>query len=182
MPLIPASIRQALRTLLRSRWYAVTAIGTIALTIALGSTVFAVVDGVLFKPLPFPDSHRLFSLMGASSTQGQGTASLAARDLEHLAAADPRIRVTGTGGGLSFTHPERPDVTIWAAAIDPAFFDVLGQYPLVGGFTAEHFHAALPGAPQPGIVTYTFWQQWLAGEDDAVGRTIEMLNSRGRFT
>jgi ABC-type antimicrobial peptide transport system permease subunit len=42
-------IRIALRTLLRSWWHAVATIGTIALTISLSATVFAVVDGVLFK-------------------------------------------------------------------------------------------------------------------------------------
>ena len=53
-------LRIALRTLLRSRWHAVATVGTIALTISLGATVFAVVDGVLFKPLPYPDSGRLY--------------------------------------------------------------------------------------------------------------------------
>jgi predicted permease len=175
---VKTSIVHAVRTLQRAPWYAATALGTITLTIALGSTVFAVVDGVLFKPLPYPDAHRLFSLMGSSGKPGEGTASLSARDVEYLAAADPRIRVIATGGGTSFTHPSRPDVTIWAASVDPAFFDVIGQYPLVGGFTAEHFQPALPGAPQPAIVSYTFWQQWLGGDTRAVGRTLEMLTAR----
>jgi hypothetical protein len=36
---------------LRSPAYAATSIGTVALTISLAATVFAIVDGVLFKPL-----------------------------------------------------------------------------------------------------------------------------------
>jgi hypothetical protein len=38
-------------------WYTATVVATIALSIALASTVFAVVDGVLFKPLPYPEAH-----------------------------------------------------------------------------------------------------------------------------
>jgi hypothetical protein len=49
------AIRHAIRSLVRSPWYGVTAIGTITLTIALTATVFAVIDGVLFRPLPYPD-------------------------------------------------------------------------------------------------------------------------------
>ncbi|RPI57065.1 MAG: hypothetical protein EHM55_03210, partial [Acidobacteria bacterium] len=44
------TLRLVLRTLLRSPWHAATSIGTIALTVSLAATVFAIVDGVLFKP------------------------------------------------------------------------------------------------------------------------------------
>jgi len=59
-------LRLACRTLVRSKWYAFAAIGTITLTIALSTTVFAVVDGVLFKPLPYPESERIFQVVGVS--------------------------------------------------------------------------------------------------------------------
>ena len=52
--------RQALRTLRRSPWYAATAIVVVALSFALATTVFALVDGVLFKPLPFRAPDQLF--------------------------------------------------------------------------------------------------------------------------
>src|SRR5262245_16164198 len=112
------------RALLKSPWHAATSIGTIALTIALGSTVFAVVDGVLFKPLPYPSADRLFFLDGRGGP-GEGTASLAPRDVEYLNDADPRISVTGYGGGRSMTPIDRPDVTIGSASIDRRFLEVL---------------------------------------------------------
>src|SRR6188474_810992 len=68
------------RTLLKSPWYAATSIVTIALTIALGSTVFAVVDGVLFKPLPYRSADRLFDLQGSAAPGQGGTASISALD------------------------------------------------------------------------------------------------------
>ena len=83
---IQLAFRLACRALLRSRWYAITAIGTIVLTIVLGTTVFAVVDGVRFKPLPYPSSHRLFSLRGSAGSR-EGTASLAALDVKYLRVA-----------------------------------------------------------------------------------------------
>ena len=124
------TFRLARRTLLRSPWYTTTAVGTIALTVAFGATVFAVVDGVLFKPLPYPASDRLFSLVGSAGLGRGGTASLAPRDVQYLAEADPRIRVTGIAGASTLIHPDGPALTIWSAAIDRSFFDVLGRYPL----------------------------------------------------
>jgi hypothetical protein len=140
------TFRLALRTLRRSPWYATTVVGTVALTIALAATVFAVVDGVLFKPLPYPASHRLFNVAGSSGRAGEGTASFAAADVAYLAVADSRIAVTGFGIGSSVTLLSRPDLTIWSATIDERFFDVLGQHPLVGGFSSEHYRQ--PGQPR----------------------------------
>jgi hypothetical protein len=46
------SFRLACRMLRRSPWFAATSIGTVAVALAVAATAFAVVDGVLFKPLP----------------------------------------------------------------------------------------------------------------------------------
>jgi predicted lysophospholipase L1 biosynthesis ABC-type transport system permease subunit len=45
-------LRYAVRSLWRAPWYSATVVGVMALGMALATTVFAVVDGVLFKPLP----------------------------------------------------------------------------------------------------------------------------------
>jgi len=173
------AIRLAFRTLLRSRWYAATAIGTITLTIALGATVFAVVDGVLFKPLPYRESDRLFTLRGSSGATGEGTASLAPADVRYLSEADPRIPVAGIGGAPTLAHPDRPDLRIWSAAIEVSFFDVLGQHPLVGGFTAEHYASPRSrDAATPAIITYALWRQRLGGDPQVIGRTIDLVASR----
>jgi hypothetical protein len=83
------AVRIALRTLLRSRWHAVATIGTIALTISLSSTVFAVVDGVLFKPLPYPEAGRLYFVDGRDGRQRTGR--LSAIDIQYLADTDARL-------------------------------------------------------------------------------------------
>jgi hypothetical protein len=74
------AIRHAIRSLVRSPWYAVTAIGTITLTIALSATAFAVIDGVLFRPLPYPDADGVFRVTGVDATGG--SASLAPADVD----------------------------------------------------------------------------------------------------
>jgi putative ABC transport system permease protein len=175
---VAVGVRLAFRALRRSPWFFVTVVGTIALSISLAATVFAVVDGVLFKPLPYSAPERLFHVQGSAGA-GQGTASLAPADVRYLDQADPRVRVTGYGVGAALTHASRPDVAIASGVIDERFFDVLGQHPLVGGFRAEHYSEPAPvGRPRPAIVSYGFWQQWLGGDAKAIGRTVDMAGAR----
>src|SRR3954470_9357504 len=172
------SIRFACRTLVRSKGYAFTAIGTIILTIALSATVFAIVDGVLFKPLPYPEADRLFKVLGLPGT-GSPPPGLSPADLRNLSDADTRILVTAFGSGGALTHPDRPDATVWSARIASNFFDVLGQRPVVGGFTKEDFTVVpVPGSPRRAIITHSFWRQRLASDPAAVGRTIDLLGQR----
>lgn len=55
-------LRYALRTLWKSRVFAVTAISTIALGIGAGTAVYSVADAVLFRSLPYRDSERLVAV------------------------------------------------------------------------------------------------------------------------
>jgi len=118
------ALRAAGRALSQSPWYAAASVGTIALTAALSTTVFGVVDGVLFKSLPFRSPDRMYIALGADASGRVG--SLAPDDLVSLRRADPRIAIAGVGRAFRLTSVDRPDLTIWAREIDPQFFDVVG--------------------------------------------------------
>ena len=167
------SLRLAVRTLRRSPSYTATVVATIALSIALASTVFAVVDGVLFKPRPYPEADRLYSLVGSAGEAGGGTASLSHADVQYLNEADPRISVTSPGGAVGLTHPDRPEQIIWSTTVDERFFDVVGVHPLVGGFTPEHFVRPVDaGEARPAVVSHFFWTEYLGGDSTAIGLRI----------
>ena len=55
-------LRYGLRTILKDPGFALVAILTLALGIGANSTLFSVVDGILLRPLPFPDPGRLVAL------------------------------------------------------------------------------------------------------------------------
>ena len=173
------NIRLAFRSLFRSPAYAATSIGTIALTIALASTVFAIVDGVLFKPLPYLEPHQLFAVSGSSREARSSTAVLSWADVTYLRDADSRMQITAFSSGPAITHPDRPDVTVWTATVARNFFDVLGQQPLVGGFSEADFGRTFaPSDVRAAVVSHAFWQQRLGGDPSAVGRTVDMMERR----
>jgi hypothetical protein len=55
-------LRVAARSLARRPGYALVATATLALGVGASVAIFAVVDSVLLKPLPFPDSERIVSV------------------------------------------------------------------------------------------------------------------------
>lgn len=67
---IGRDVRLAFRRIIRAPGYASVSISILALVIALTTIMFAVVDGVLLRPLPFPDPDRLVSLQSMSEESG----------------------------------------------------------------------------------------------------------------
>ena len=55
--------RYAMRTLSRSPSFTVAAVAALALGIGASSAMFSVIDGVLVRPLPFPDSERIVQVL-----------------------------------------------------------------------------------------------------------------------
>ena len=80
-------LRFAFRLFVRQRGFFVTTVLTIALGIGLSATVFAVVDGVLFRPLPFEHPERLVGLYGAVRAEQQSTMSVSWPDVVDWRAA-----------------------------------------------------------------------------------------------
>ncbi|HJU44653.1 MAG TPA: ABC transporter permease [Vicinamibacterales bacterium] len=168
-------MRIILRSLFGSRAFAITAIGTIALAIALAATVFAIVDGVLFKPLPFARAAELYNAMGTAGERS-GSASLALADVEYLRAVDPRIEVTALALAPGGRFRDRPEMEIGAAEIEPNVFEVLGQFPLVGGFSRDQFstRSDVTGL-RPAIISYRLWRDRLGADPQAIGRTLDFI-------
>ena len=67
--------RRAVRTLRNTPGFTVTAIATLALGIGVSTAVFSLLDHVVLRPLPFPESHRLVSIWEARIAGESGTAA-----------------------------------------------------------------------------------------------------------
>src|SRR5262249_17939030 len=60
-------MKQSLRSLWHSPGFSLSAIAILALGIGATTTVFSIVNAVLFRPLPYPDSDRIVQLMVTSA-------------------------------------------------------------------------------------------------------------------
>jgi hypothetical protein len=89
---VSTDIWRALRRLRRSPWYTGGVVGVLALGLALATVTFAVVDGVLFKPLPYTRSQDLFVVRADVSTAPQADVPLvSAREIDAWTSAGPNL-------------------------------------------------------------------------------------------
>jgi predicted permease len=185
-----SDVRFTWRAAARSPWYAGTVIGVMAITIALAATTLTIVDGVLFRPLPFPDANRLVKIQPnfeeiarpqSTLTGGLRIFGVSAIDLDYWRRAVTDVPMTafrvqqwsGLGSGVN-------DDTGAMAMIEPGFFDVLGVTPLLGGFAPEDYGGEPPKPPmQPVIVTHDIWQARYGARPDIIGTTIILDRASG---
>jgi predicted permease len=173
-------VRRAIRSLRRTPWYSLTVIGVLAMAMALASTVFAVVDGVLFKSLPFADADRLVAVQpGFQDSAVRGTPSVSPRELAAWQAAMPDAQFTGFQVSR-VTSIEKPNETgLGLAIVQPGFFEVLRAHPVIGGFDATDF-AGGPTVPRI-VITHELWQRRFNGDRSIVGREVDADPRVGRF-
>jgi predicted permease len=169
-------LRFGARLLWKDRSFALTTIATLALCLAANTAIFAVVDGVLLKPLPFPEPDRLIRIFnkypgaGVVAEGSNGVPDYFDRKqgmtvLEELAVFR-QTGVTLTGSGSS--EAER----ITSLVVTPSFFGVLRTQPLRGQLFTEA-HGEL-GQEKVVLLTHGTWQRRFGGRDDVLGQDLRL--------
>ena len=164
-------VRVGLRHAIRKPGFLAAAIITLALGIGANAAMFAVVHGVLLKPLPFAQPDRLVSVRSTAPGIGWPHAVLAAaqyftyreeqRVFEDVAVWNT-MPVTITGDG-------EPEV-VQALVVTDGFLPTLEVAPYLGTrFSREDDSPA--GRPRT-VITYGLWQQRFGGRPDVVGRSV----------
>ena len=168
------SVRHAIRSIRRTPGYALTLTAVVALGVALAATVFALVDGVLFKTLPYRAPHELFAIRGVvhgADPRDIGR-SVSPREVHEWQTAVPDAVISGTGSVVGLgTLGVINGPTVWSRRVDAQFWDVVGVQPLFGGFTPGDYQAVLP--VESVVISYGLWQRLYNGDPGAVGRLID---------
>jgi predicted permease len=173
-------LRIALRMIRRNPGFAAAAIGTLGLGIGATAAVFSVVNGVLLRPLPYPEPDALVAVahtaqfqQGAPNTvplsstmyltYRQHNETFQSFGLWHTGAAN----VTGTG------EPEE----IRTLMVTQGTLDALGVQPALGRRFSLVDDTA--GTPETVLLTDSYWRRRFGADPAIVGRTI-MIDARPR--
>src|SRR5579872_2726283 len=169
-----ADVRHAFRVLIKSPGFTIIAVLALALGIGANTAIFSVVDRVLLRPLPFPDSEHIMRVRrhfrggdGESISIPKFMAWREAKAFQSMAAYD--------FGGVSMNlgSGDRPD-PVSVLRVTAGFFDVFGVKPILGRTFSEA--EDLPNAGKFAVVTFNLWRTRLGGDQGIAGRTI-MLNA-----
>ena len=174
-------LHRAVREIRRHPRASLVPILTLALGIGAATIVFTVVNGVLLRPLPYREPHRLVNIWNdiGDGASGQSLPAISANDWRYYqqnttrfvdfgaAVGGGELGATGIVGGAGVT-PER--ITLGGASAN--FFPVLGVQPLLGRtFVAEE---DVTGGPRTVVLSHRYWQRRFNSDSSIVGKTIEI--------
>jgi predicted permease len=168
-------VTYAIRTLSRNAGLTAVIVGSLAIGIGANTAVFSVVNGLLLKPLPYPEADRLAVLWLRSPginipqdwpSPGQYTdVRQENRSFEEMSISQGRA-----GTLLGLDRPERVDVLLTSSTL----FDLLGATPLRGRLLAAEDET--PGRHQVAVLSHGFWQRAFGGDPTIVGKPIRLSN------
>jgi predicted permease len=174
-----ADLRFAARSLWRRRTFTLVALATIALSIGAATSIFSVVDTVLFRPLPYREPDRLVAVWQTYPQWKKEPILAALADQipldygEYIPWREKQTSFSGIGlwaGRTILLSTSDGTERLNGARISPSLFDVLGVKPLVG-------RSLLPGedvigGPRVTVMSYETWQVRFGGRRDVIGRTV----------
>jgi predicted permease len=163
-------IRMAMRTLLKNPAFSITVIICIALGIGANTAIFAVVNEMLLKPLPFPHSDRLVDIREMKSHRTPVRAAnyldwkQRSHSFEEIGVSRDLRPVDLTGNG----EPE----AITGYRFAHSMFQVLAVPPMMGRTFSEQ-EDSTAHAPVV-VISYRLWDRRFAKDPNIVGKTITL--------
>jgi predicted permease len=173
-------LRFTWRTLRKDYSFTIIALVILALAIGANTAVFGVVNTLLLRPLPFPDSHQLVWIAPPPSSCGLSCATYSADAYEEF--RDQSFAYQGVTGYGAFSTPDNLRLTGYgepqpATSIEVIgnFFQVLGVQPAKGRiFTEEE---ARGGPHNVTLLSDPYWRRQFNADPNIVGKSIELSGS-----
>ena len=167
-------LRYSTRSLMKSPGFTIVAVFTLALGFGASIAVFTVVNGVLLRPLPFPEPGRLF-LVSLKARDGVFLSGPGLYDTDYLAFVrqDRSFESVATFGEDAATLTGAGEaVRLPAASVTSGFFKVLQSRPFLG-------RAFLPSEEAPGsnpvvILSDRVWRNRFDGDPNIVGKPVTL--------
>jgi len=171
MGTILQDLRYAFRLLVRQRIFTFLALTTLALGIGANSAIFAVVNAVLLRPLPFRDPARVVLIEEViKRISPQGMAVTPSDLIEFQRGSQAFESVAGyTITSMDLTDGGEPE-RLQGLRVSSQIFPVLGVSPVIGrAFTqGEDRHGS-----GVAVISYRLWQKRFGGEPGIAGRVVD---------
>lgn len=168
-------VRTAARSLRRSPGFTAVAVLTLGLGIGAATAIFAVVNGVVLKPLPYGSPGEVVTIWSRWTDFPDGT-WVSRAEYRYYVQESRTLRGIGLwfDASATFTDPENPE-RVSAASVTPNLFEVLRVRPALGRtFTEEEARDDAPVL----LLSHDVWQRRFGGDPGVVGRRIDVDGER----
>ena len=168
MRAIGPDIRFTLRGMARRPLFTLIVVLTIALGIAANTVMFSMVNGILIRPLPYPDPERLVTLSHAPPFWLVSAPQFA----EYRNTLRPmRSLAAFTQSEVNLELPSDA-VRLRAASVTPTFFPTIGIPPELGRTFVEGEDRSRPASVV--VISHRLWQDHLGGDRQIVGKSLTL--------
>jgi putative ABC transport system permease protein len=178
-------LRLALRSLLRSPGFLVTAVGSLAIALGAAVAAFSVIDAVRLRALPFVDADRLVVIGeapggadAATAPACRGSCNVSYETFAQLLRTY-RFRsldavAAHTNGAKSLTRNGEA-VLVTGGVVSPNIFALLGARPVIGrGLTDEDDQL---GVPLTTVLSHDLWETQFGKDPGVVGTVVKLSDS-----
>jgi hypothetical protein len=166
-------IRYAVRTLARAPRFMLVAVLTLALGIGATTAIFSAVNGVLLRPLPYPDSDRIVGLWHGAPDLGYDQFGISPGIFHEYREENQVYESMGLYISLERNLTEDGEAErVQATASTADIFQVLGVQPLLGRTYTED--EATEGGSGVVVLSYALWQRRYGGRPDILDQTMHL--------
>jgi len=172
-------VRLAWRGLRRAKGFTAAAVLTLAVGMAGVTAMFALIQGVLLRPLPMTEPERLVVVWKEPRSTGSHW-PLTAAEFQLIREAD---QVFAGVAAVGYNDPGPTEVVdgtstelIHTARVSADFFEVLGVRPFLGRVLNRGDDSA--GSEHVLVLTHGFWQRRYGGAVDVIGQRVTLSDRR----
>jgi predicted permease len=166
-------LRYTLRVLSKDFGFSIVAVLTLALGIGANTAIFTVVNAVLLRPLPYPQSDRLLLLYNTNLKRASGRGPFSIMHLDQLRSESQSFsKLAGfCAETFNLTGVEQPE-QLQAARVSFDYLQTLGVHPTLGrDFLPEEDRE---GAKPVVLLSYGLWQRRFGANPSVVGASLTL--------
>ncbi len=168
---IRMNLRYAVRLLRKAPAFTLTSLLTVALCLGANLTIFAVMDAILLRPLPFPEADRLVTLFNTYPKAGvERDGSSITNYYERRGAIPAFSSLSIYRFGTAIAGEPGSTVRDHITQVSPDFFTTLGIGPAIGRVFTDG--EMTYGADHVVILTDRYWKQHFNADPRVIGRTV----------
>jgi predicted permease len=173
-------IRIALRNLIRVPGFAIAFVLTLGLGIGANTAIFSIINGVLLRPLPYPEADRIMHLRQPQVAAGVEDSSFSFPEVAHYRSVATTVDQFVEFGDWTFNVLGRGEPHRATGGLVTAnFFPMLGAQPLIGRMLVPADEAK--GAPPVVVLTHTYWQRMFGSDPGVIGQTLDLTTKQAQI-
>jgi predicted permease len=174
-------VRLAWRGLWRSKGFTAAAVLTLAVGMAGATSMFALIQGVLLRPLPMPEADRIVTVWKQPPSTEAGHWPFSSAEVALI--RDAATNVFASVAAVGYNEPAPSEIVeassatyINTARVSGDFFDVLGVRPFLGRTLNRGDDTS--GSERVLVIAHGLWQRRYGGAVDVIGRRLTINDQR----